>query len=234
MNARIDASPPGVFFFVRSFLARPAVHRNRGAPRGSSLTTWIANVPGCGVRAACGLFSACALRAAAWQMRAWCSTAAHEHAMLEVRVRVPAPAPVSSDSACTPRATSAHDVGATALRACSARCELMKTQRTWEGAAAFPMRHLAVNEAPKRLRAFKSLPGAPITGPCTRVQPCLASTAGGERYSDGPPHEDSAHDGRELEWQSIGLLIRGVRVQAPGGQPFSSHRGASAGQLPVF
>ena len=31
-------------------------------------------------------------------------------------------------------------------------------------------------------------------GPCTRVQPCLASTAGGERYSDGPPH-----DGRELE-----------------------------------
>ena len=110
----------------------------------------------------------------------------------------------------------------------------MRVQRTCGGAAAFPMRHLAVNEAPKRLRAFKSLPGAPITGPCTLVQPCLASTAGVERYSDGPPHEDSPHDGRELERQSIGLLIRGVRVQAPGGQPFSSHRGASAGQLPVF
>jgi len=72
-----------------------------------------------------------------------------DHAMLEVRVRIPAPAPVSSDSACTPRATSAHDVGATALRACAARCELMKTQRTCGGAAVFPIRHLAVNEAPQ-------------------------------------------------------------------------------------
>ena len=34
--------------------------------------------------------------------------------------------------------------------------------------------------------------------------------------------------------QSIGLLIRGVRVQVPGGQPSSSHRGASNGLLPVF
>ena len=64
--------------------------------------------------------------------------------------------------------------------------------------------HLAVNEAPLRLRTFKSLPGAPDDGPCTRVQPCLASTVGGERYSDGPPP-----DGRELEWQSFGLLLRG-------------------------
>lgn len=122
------------------------------------------------------LLSACTSSAAArLQLRAWCSTAAHEHAMLEVRVRIPAPAPSSSASAC---------------RRCCPVLPDEDSMHLWGSG----LTHLAVNEAPKRLRTFKSLPGAPITGPCTRVQPCLASTAGGERYSDGPPV-----DGRELE-----------------------------------
>lgn len=88
------------------------------APQGGrSLTTWIANVPGCGAPARGSSF-ACASSSAARQMRAWCSTAAHEHAMLEVRVRIPAPAPSSSDSACV-------------LRVC---CP-MNMQRTCGGAA---------------------------------------------------------------------------------------------------
>lgn len=101
------------------------------------------------------------------KMRAWCSTAAHEHAMLGVRVRFPAPAPSSSDSTwLLHRALPDEDL-----------------MHLWGSGLS----HLAVNEAPLRLRTFKSLPGAPDPGPCTRVQPCLASTAGGERYSDGPP-----------------------------------------------
>ncbi len=110
------------------------------------------------------------------ELRAWCSTAAHEHAMLEVRVRIPAPAPSSS---------------ASAWRRCCPVLPDEDSMHLWGSGRS----HLAVNEAPIGLRTFESLPDAPPhIGPCTRVQPCLASTAGGERYSDGPPH-----DGRELE-----------------------------------
>lgn len=89
------------------------------------------------------LLSACTSSAAArLQLRAWCSTAAHEHAMLEVRVRIPAPAPSSSASAC---------------RRCCPVLPDEDSMHLWGSG----LTHLAVNEAPKRLRTFKSLPDAP-------------------------------------------------------------------------
>lgn len=54
MNARIDASPPGFLFCVLAFAVPPTSMEAGASVRGSSLTIWIANVPGCGDRRRAG------------------------------------------------------------------------------------------------------------------------------------------------------------------------------------
>lgn len=153
------------FFFVVQQVAVP-----RSTERSRSLTTWIANVPGREARrrAGCRLPALRAPRPG--RMRAWCLTAARESATLEVRIRIPAPAPFVNASRCVSSSTAVRS-------RMGGPCVDRET-----GWARLPV----MQESIGPLLDGDQL-DAPGFGPCTRVQPCLASTAGGERYSDGPP-----------------------------------------------